>query len=248
MRVSEEYLKNYPRETSKLFIAGYILRIIPVANIIGAVLTAIGYYKLWNKWIKYTLIALGVLGSILFIVAASINVYYGFLSSVISQPEVSGTTSVDVFIKTIDSMIDQLSKWYTIIPPLLVGLGLILEALALHGIRLHIGSSMPRYIVIIMFIYGLLEILQPAAIFATIPRLRSLREELAHTTYIQPSTIAFKLLAALIPMLIIVAIIFIMTLLAYILLAYRFHVLSKLSREAALLESTGEEAGEEIVI
>ncbi len=249
--MSEEYLKKYPEGIGKLFVIGYILRIIPVANIIGVGLTAIGYLRLGSKWIRDKMIMVGSIGSIIILVGIIINIYYGLLIPLLSTPSAQGQTStVAVYVKYINEMIEQLTRWYSLLPPIIIGIGLLLESGALNNIRRYIGNAMPRYIIVLLVIFGIVQLSEPAAIFATIPMLRDFRNDLVNGVISDPATMAIRMLSAMLPLLIVSVLSFIIMLLAYILIAYRFHKLSKIAREVALIKSVEEGGGgeEEIVI
>ncbi len=244
--MSEEYLKNYPGETSKLFIAGYVLRIIPVVNIIGAILTGIGYYILWRKWIRDYKIMFGVIAGILLLSGYIINTYYGFITGV-EMPNVQQGTPTSQIIQAIDTVIKEMKEWYSLITPVLIGIGLFIEAIALNGIRSRIGSAMPLYVIILLIIFAISEIIMPFASLTAISGLEKLKEDLNAGLPVQD--VPLRLLQALLPLLVLSFILFVLTLLTYILLAYRFHVLGRLKREISFIsrvEETGE--SEEVII
>ncbi len=259
--MGEEVFRNYPSKTSKILLIGYVLRIIPIANIIGAVLTAIGWYKLDREWFKHKYLKAAMLGSILLLTGIILDALNGQVTG-LSTPSIQtgGTITleqlIDQSIKLVDFLINQLTNPIALLAPILVGTGLLLELLGFKAIRDKTGGAMPLYIIILLVFMIILAYSGLPAKIATANGLREFKEyliqvkETGTTNTPQPQvTILMKLLAAILPLVVQSILLFIVGLITYILIAYKFHKFEEYRKEAIILEKGGkEETGEDQLI
>ncbi len=259
--MTEEIFRKYPSKTSKILLIGYILRIIPLVNTVGAVLTAIGWFKLDKEWLQHRYFKAAMIGSILLLSGIVLDALNGQITG-LSTPSIQtgGTVTLDQLIdqsvKLVDFLIYQLTNPMSLLAPILAGTGLFLELLGFKAIRDKTGGAMPLYIIILLVFMVILAYLGLPAKIATANVLREFKEylirvkEAGTTNTPQPQvTILMKLLAAILPLVVQSILLFVVGLITYILIAYRFHKFEEYRKEAVILEKGGrEESGEEQLI
>lgn len=245
--MSTEIFRKYPSNLSTLFIIGYILRIIPYIQIIGAGLTAVSWGMLNRKWINDQRLILPIMGSILVLTGHTMGVLVGTTAmegiGVSSEPA-STAEAIDALIQVVDVMINQLSSIYSMLSPILVGIGIVLEASGLYFLRRHIKEYMPVYVVLGLIVLSITYLATPIAYMQTVQGLEEykkilldIKENTGKSTGTQlHEIILVKMISAIMPLIIIAITSLVVSIIAYILVALRFHSFQKLRKEAIILE------------
>ncbi len=258
--MSTETFRKYPSNLSTLFLIGYILRMIPYIQIVGAAITAVSWGMLKKKWINDPRLVLPIIGSILVLSGHILGVLVGTTTMQgvsISTNPASTTEAIDSLIQVVDVMIDQLSNIYSMLSPLTIGIGIMLEAAGLYFLREHVGQHMPVYIILGLVILAIIYVVTPIAYIQTIHGLEEYKKILLdvkenpdkYSSGQLQEIILVKMLSAMMPLVIIGLVSLVASIVAYLLVALRFNSFKKLKKEAIILEEgTIREEEEEILI
>ncbi len=250
MEAQQESLSRFPSITRKLFLAGYILRIIPVVNIIGAIVTAIAWFKA-NEWRKHTYYLLAMIGSLTVLASLLIGAYYG-LTSTFAYQGIQFTTDMTLeqlkseLLKSVDAMQASLTSINALVVPIITSIGLLLEALGFRRISRDTENHIPGYIAYLVILIAIIYIISAPISYVSASRLESLREYIVSAKSKEDLLLGYasKLMVAMAPSTAVGMLEFILVLVTYILVAYKF---SKLS-EAILAQKVMEETGVEELI
>jgi len=230
----EEKLLKYPLGINILLIIGFILRIIPIyINLIGYVLTLIGWFYLY-KWGRNNYYVFAIIGSILLIAGEM----YGLLMNITTllpgetaiSTETENMTFIDLknyYLKTVDSMEREMSDpskylaYYVIL-----GVALIIEGFVFIALSKD-TRTIPLYIFILFITLGLLNITRGVLFLVLAPNLEDVKKAIYEANTIDELNTKplFTLLGVLAPLIAIGLIIFVIGLITYILVAYKFNKL-----------------------
>ncbi len=256
MRIEE--FRKYPSTASKLFVIGYVLRIIPYVDIIGGVLTFIGWLKLDREWFRHTYLRVASLGSLLFVLARIIDLINGGLGLATPQIRVGSNISIGQLVQQllaiIDTLIAQLTNPLAIAAPIILGTAIFMEIMGFTAIKRKTGSAVPGYIIILLILLGITAYMGVPAKIASAHGLQEYKRYLAglRETGATPDLqvkILMKLVSAIMPLIAQSLVLFVLNVAVYALIAYKFHKFEEYRRESKILAGTSrEEKGEEMII
>lgn len=257
----EEKLLSFPLNSRKFLTIGYILRIIPVANIVGSALIPIGWYKI-GKWGRNAAYNLALIGSIVVLIMLVYSSFFGGAgifpgSQNFSQPQMTGTEPISEIKDKLVAFARETSKLLKspeqYVPPIIVGLGIILESLGVKRLSKDTDKTVPGYLFILMLVVAVLAVLEaPASIISAqnleklIPQIQS-----AETMDELTSILTIGLITAMAPIIITGLLLFIIGLITYIMLGYKIWKIEEHVKRIKLLsEAEKEEEGpsEELLI
>jgi len=180
MEGQQASLSRFPSITRKLFLAGYILRIIPVVNIVGTVVTAIAWYKA-SEWRKHTNYIIAMIGSLTVLVSLLLGIYYG-LNTALAYQGMQITSDMTLeqlkseLLKSIDAMQASLTSINALVVPVIAGIGLLLEAPGFYRISRDTENNIPSYITYLAVFIAVIYIVSGPISYVSASRLESLRE------------------------------------------------------------------------
>lgn len=238
-------LSRFPSITRKLFLAGYILRIIPVLNTVGAVVTTIAWYKA-NEWRKHTYYVVAMLGSLMVFASLLLGVYHGLGSTIVYQ-EKQTTSDMTLeqlkseFLRSIDAMQASLTSLNRVIVSVIGGIGLLLEALGFYRISRDTENNIPSYIAYLAVFIAVTHIVSGPISYVSASRLESLREFVVNARTKEELLLEYmlRLVTAIAPSMITGVLESILVLVTYILVAYKFYKLSEAILAQKIVEETG---------
>ncbi len=251
---SEEKLLKYPVETSKFFLIGYLLRIIPVINIVGFLLTAIAWFKV-NKWSNRTGYVLAFIATLGLVAVSVYNVLAVTGNPLTYSSEIQQNTSLTLaeykkqMIEQIDMLKEQMKNPINYMPPIIMGLLLIIEAYGFINIGKDTNKIIPSYLAIFFIILGILNIAEGAVQPIIADGLDRVKDSILAST--DTMQMIWIFIGALTPLLIIAVLVFIVMLITYILAAIKcWGIKSRIQRLRLMTSETEPSRGseEEILI
>lgn len=247
MEGQQASLSRFPSITRKLFLAGYILRIIPVVNIVGTVVTAIAWYKA-SEWRKHTNYIIAMIGSLTVLVSLLLGIYYG-LNTALAYQGMRITSDMTLeqlkseLLKSIDAMQASLTSINALVVPVIAGIGLLLEAPGFYRISRDTENNIPSYITYLAVFIAVIYIVSGPISYVSASRLESLREFIVSAKTKEDLLLGYtsRLMTAMVPSMAIGILEFILVLVTYILIAYKFYKLSEAVLAQKIVEETGVE-------
>ncbi|RLG81383.1 MAG: hypothetical protein DRO13_01335 [Thermoprotei archaeon] len=229
---SREKLLRIPvRKTRLFFLVGYILRALSITNIVGLVLTGIGWGILSRRpgGLGY------VLATIACIAAFAMHLYSIFAESPISAVNIPAITEnaalIDVkqaMLSVIDATQKTLLNPISSIIPVIGGLALLLETGGVVKLKKDTDGLIPGYFVVLFIVLGLLLVAQGAFYPFVAGNLDSVKQAVEQAKSIpEVQSAVFSLMVALAPVVILSSIGFILGLATYILFGYKYWSLWK---------------------
>lgn len=256
----EEKLLSFPSNSRKYLAIGYFLRIIPIGNIVGSALIPIGWFKIKN-WGKNTAYDLAFIGSIITLI---ILIYSSFISGAnllpgtqsVPQIQITGQETVselkEKIIPYLQQLVDLMRNPSSYIPPLIMGLGIMLESFGVRKLSRDTSNVVSKYLFILMILLAFLTMLSSPATLYSAQNLEKLipQVESAETLDDITSILSIGLLSALIPVLIVSGLTFIIGLITYIMLGYKIWKIEEHVKRIKLLSEVEEEekTSEELLI
>lgn len=225
----------------KIGLIGYILRIIPLVEIVGFILTGILWYNIYKVWKKsYFLIV-----SIMLFVAIISLIGSSAYSMMVVESELSVPTNTNIStdpIMILNTTYDQMMSSLTISNLVNNGIQIIVVLLEAVGFLLlyrEFSYIFKPYVFILLMMLGLAMIFSVVAIYISLANLKSLiieTERLIESgETIDPATIGMNIIAALMPMIIAGLLAFILRIIAYVVCAITINRYKKAITEEKVL-------------
>ncbi len=233
---------------------GYILRIIPLVQFIGAFLTSMSWYMLGKKWGRHKLYAVAALGSTIVFIGYILSIVQGLVSPKITAPwqEILGNTTTPslnttlngvVLARYLEQIASQSGSVLNYLSPLLISIGLFLEALGFKRMSTDTDNVMPRYLYMLFIVLGIFSILQLPAIWFTVSSLKHYAGVFAAKQSVTLKEFFTALMTISAPLTITGLLVFVMGLIIYIIATYKFYKLGKIIEEEIILEEASEIEG-----
>ncbi|ADI32064.1 hypothetical protein [Staphylothermus hellenicus] len=256
----EEKLLSFPLNSRKYLAVGYFLRIIPIGNIVGSALIPIGWFKIkrWGRNIAYDLAIIGSIITLLIILYSSFIGGANLLPGTqgVPQIQIKGNETVselkEKIVPYLRQTVDLMRSPSSYIPPIIMGLGIMLESIGVKRLSRDTNNAVPSYLFILMILLAVFTILSSPATLYSAQNLEKLipQVESANTQEDIASILSTGLFSALIPILIVSGLTFIIGLITYILLGYKIWKIEEHVKRIKLLSETVEEKkpSEELLI
>ncbi len=243
---------------------GYIIRIIPLVQFIGAFLTGISWYLLDKKWGRNKAYLIAAIGSFIVFVGFILSIVQGLIAPKIeapwkelfantTSPSLNATLSGPALAHYLEEVANQSGSLLNYLSPLLIAVGLFLESLGFKRLSIDTDQVMPKYLAMLFIALGFFNILQLPAIWFTVSSLKHYAAVFAAKTTVTLKEVFTTFMSISAPLTIVGLLVFIMGLIIYIITVYKFYKLGKVIEEEIILEeakeieetSKGEEEGEE---
>ncbi len=250
-----EKLSSFPLNSRNFLAIGYILRIIPILNIVGSALIPIGWFKIY-MWGKSKGYLLALIGSALFFVMLVYSSFASFTTTQSITPPVTApgtedleslknvmTSAIDITIKSFSNQLIHLSY-------VLEGIGLILESMGILYLSNDTNGYFPKYLVALFLILGILMIVNVPAMIISIRGLEELKTEIQNAK--SPDEI-FKLMttnymSAMAPVMAVAFSSFMVGLITYVIAGYKFWKIRDEIYKLKIVETTQSEISAETLI
>ena len=237
---STKKLPRVERSILKIGLIGYILRILPLVEIIGFIFTGLLWYNIYKAWKKSYFLIVSIM---LFIGTVSLigsNIY----SMMVIETELSMPTNISVDpIAVLNTTYDQMSSSITIMNMVNNSIQIIVVLLEAIGFLLlcrEFSHIFKPYVFILLIMLGLVMIFSVVAVYISLANLKTLitetQEIIESGEMIDPMTLEMNLFAALMPMVIAGLIAFILRIIAYIICAITINRYKKAIIEEKVLE------------
>ncbi len=250
-----EKLSSFPLSSHKFLAIGYILRIIPILNIVGSALIPIGWFKIY-KWGKSKGYLLALIGSALFLVMLVYSSFASFTTTQSITPSVTvhGTEDLEslknVMISAIDISIKSFSNQLVHSSYVFEGISLILESIGILYLSKDTNGYFPKYLAVLFLILGILMIVNVPAMIISIKGLEELKTEIQSA---ESTDEIFKLMttnymSAMAPVMSVAFSSFIVGLITYIIAGYKFWKIRDEIYKLKIVETTQSEFSAETLI
>ena len=237
---STKKLPRVERSILKIGLIGYILRILPLVEIIGFIFTGLLWYNIYKVWKKSYFLIVSIM---LFIATVSLigsNIY----SMMVIETELSMPTNISVDpIAVLNTTYDQMSSSITIMNMVNNSIQIIvvlLEAIGFLLLYREFSHIFKPYVFILLIMLGLVMIFSVVAVYISLANLKTLitetQEMIESGETIDPMMLETNLFAALMPMVIAGLIAFILRIIAYIICAITINRYKKVIIEEKVLE------------
>ncbi len=250
-----EKLSSFPLSSRNFLAIGYILRIIPILNIVGSALIPIGWFKIY-KWGKSKGYILALIGSALFFIMLVYSSFASFTTTQSITPPTIGPGTGDleatkkVMISAIDVTIKSFSNQLIHLSYVLEGIGLILESMGILYLSKDTNGYFPKYLVVLFIILGILLIVNVPAMVLSIKGLEELKTAIqnANSTDEVFKLMTTRYMSAMAPVMAIGFSSFIVGLITYIIVGYKFWKIRDEIYKLKIAETTQQEYSAETLI
>ncbi len=233
---------------------GYIIRIIPLVQFIGAFLTGMSWYLLGKKWGKNKAYIVAAVGSFIVFAGFILSIVQGLISPKIvapwqellantTSPSMNATLSGSALASYLEKIAEQDGSPLNYLSPLLIAVGLFIESIGFKRLSIDTDQAMPRYLYMLFIVLGIFSILQLPAIWFTVASLKHYAAIFSTKTSITLKEIFTTLITISAPLTIVGLLVFVMGLIIYIIAVYKFYKLGKIIEEEIILEEAQEVKG-----
>ncbi len=220
---STKRLPRVEQSILKIGLIGYILRILPLVEIIGFIFTGLLWYNIYKVWKKSYFLIVSIM---LFIAAISLvgsNIY----SVMTVEIELSMTTNISADpIAVLNTTYSQMLSSITITNMVNNGIQIIvvlLEAIGFLLLYREFSHVFKPYVFILLMMLGLAMIFSVVSVYISLGNLKTLiietQEMIEQGETIDPMAIGMNLFAVLMPMAIAGLVAFLLRIIAYVLCA-----------------------------
>jgi hypothetical protein len=246
---SDEEFLNFPaRETRVYMTIGYILRAIPYINFIGALLTAIGWFKLGGRTGKRNYYIAFVASIILFamtlysLVVSAPSFYTAFNTPSTQMPFAEIKRQL---LEAARSARREMSDPLIYGSDIIMGISILVEVAGVRQLVRDTRRIVPGYLSILFIILGILYVVEGFMYPLLVPGVDNAILLISSAeSYRDIVNALYSLVLALLPLLLIAITIFIVGLLTYILFGYKYwKIYDRIARIKALLSAREEAEG-----
>ncbi len=233
---------------------GYIIRIIPLVQFIGAFLTGISWYLLDRKWGKNKAYLAASIGSFLVLAGFILSIIQGLISPKIvapwqelftntTSPSMNATLSGPALASYLEKIAEQAGSPLNYLSPLLIAVGLFIESIGFKRLSIDTDQVMPKYLYMLFVVLGFFSILQLPAIWFTVANLKHYATIFSAKATVTLKEVFTTFMTMSAPLTIVGLLVFVMGLIIYIITVYKFYKLGKIIEEEIILEETREISG-----
>jgi hypothetical protein len=250
----EEKLSSFPLKARTYLAIGYVLRIFPIANIVGSALIPIGWFRI-NNWNRDNAYLLAVLGSILVLFSLVYGTFFapaGLLYSV-QLPQVTGTEPLDVLknktIYALNTLKPQLADPTTYLLPVIAGIGLLFEAVGVKKLSRDTKKYVPTYLAFLLLILAIIYFAEAPAYISTAQNIDQYVKAIESAKSV--NEIYSYMIGAVMNLVIVGLALFFVGLITYILLGWKIWKIAEYVRRLRVLsaaEKPSKTGGEELLI
>lgn len=225
---TNEFLKFPAKETRLFFTLGFILRILPYINVIGFLLTSIGWFKLGSR-IRRRNYDLAFIASLIMLMITIYSVFVTLPSTItsISTPGPGETSSFIELKKQLleaaetarNEMVDPAKYGINIV----LGIALILEISGVKQLNRDTRKYIPGYLAILFLIMGILYVVEAILHPLLAPNIEKVIAMIDNAESLQDLyTATFSLVFAMLPIIVVGIIIFVLGIITYIVFAIKY--------------------------
>lgn len=223
LRITEENV----RETRLFITIGYILRVFPLISIGGFLLTLFGWLKLFLR-VRNKLYALAFIGSLVLLVATLYSTYVSMFKTIELVPSIPTERLTFNEVKEIlrnttlftKSEMENPSIYLT---EVIIAVGIVLEALGVRQLHRDTRRFIPLYLTVLFIVLAILHLIVSILHPLTAPRLLDVLESIDKAeSMLDIQSVYMELLVVILPLTAVGALNFIITIVTYILMAYKY--------------------------
>ncbi|MET1160794.1 MAG: hypothetical protein ABWW65_07530 [Thermoprotei archaeon] len=249
-REAVEKLRKLPvRETRLYYLVGYVLRALPYLNIVGSLLTGIGWAMNYKK-LRKTGYLVAFIGSLVIFVTVVVSLLLAKPLETASFPQATNMTFIeyrDRVLESIDSVERELRNPITYTPSIVMGFAVILEAFGVGELSRDTRKLVPAILRTLFIVIGVLLVVEGILHPLLAGSVSSIREAVMRAETVSGvNSAVIELLSILTPLVAVSAIGFILGLIVYIYFGYKYWKLQDSIRELLVL-STSEESSAELI-
>ncbi len=233
---------------------GYIIRIIPLVQFIGAFLTGMSWYLLGKKWGKNKAYIVAAVGSFIVFIGFILSIIQGLISPKVAapwqellanttSPSMNATLSGSALASYLEKIAEQAGSPLNYLSPLLIAVGLFIESIGFKRLSIDTDQAMPRYLYMLFIVLGIFSILQLPAIWFTVANLKHYAAVFSAKASITLKEIFTTFMTISAPLTIVGLLVFVMGIVIYIIAVYKFYKLGKIIEEEIILEEAREVKG-----
>ncbi len=226
--LEEDILKFPAKETRVFFTLGYILRIIPFVNIVGFLLTSIGWSKLSSKLGSKNYSIAFIASLIMLIVTAyatlisAPTLFSAFSATTINQSATLTdvkTQMLEMVQQTRREMLDPMKYGVNLV----LGIALFIEIIGLRQLVRDTRKVFPGYIAILFILLGALMVIEALLHPLLAGGLEEVEVRIMNAQSLADiNAVLFYMIAVLAPLIIVGILVFVFEIIAYVLSAYKY--------------------------